>query len=198
MTHKPFALPVPAVQKVIGLETVDSTQTLAKELALNGEPEGTLVLACRQTAGRGRYDRTFSSEEGGVYFTLILRPRKPSACNASLSVAVGKALAETLQQTFEIKTKVKIPNDVLAWEEKSHSWKKICGVLIETSALTDANQWMLVGVGVNLNNSLPQSLRQSAISVKQLLHTEVSKEFFLEEFLDNFWKQYAFWLAGKK
>ena len=198
MTQKPFALPIPAVQKVIGLETVDSTQTLAKELALNGEPEGTLVLACRQTAGRGRYDRSFSSEEGGVYFTLILRPRKPSACNASLSVAVGKALAETLQQVFEIKTKVKIPNDVLAWEEKSRSWKKICGVLIETSANTDANQWMLVGVGVNLNNPLPRTLRQSAISVKQLVHTEVSKEIFLEEFLDNFWKQYAFWLAGKK
>lgn len=198
MTQKPFSLPIPAVQKVIGLETVDSTQTLAKELALNGEPEGTLVLACRQTAGRGRYDRSFSSEEGGVYFTLILRPHKPSACNASLSVAVGKALAETLQQVFEIKTKVKIPNDVLAWEEKSRSWKKICGVLIETSALTDANQWMLVGVGINLNNRLPASLKDGAVSVKQLLRKETSKELFLEEFLENFWKQYACWLISKK
>ena len=191
-------LPLYAVQKVIGLETVDSTQTLAKELALNGEPEGTLVLACRQTAGRGRYERSFSSEEGGVYFTLILRPEKPSSCNASLSVAVGKALAETLQRVFNIKTKVKFPNDVLAWEEKTHKWKKICGVLIETSASTDANQWMLIGVGVNLNNRLPAVLKETAVSVKQLLKQETSKELFLEELLESFWKYYAYWLASKK
>ena len=191
-------LPLSAVQRVIGLETIDSTQTLAKELALNGEPDGTLVLACHQTAGRGRYDRSFSSEEGGVYFTLILRPHKPSSCNASLSVAVGKALSETLQRVLGIKTKVKLPNDVLAWEEKTHKWKKICGVLIETSASTDANQWMLVGVGVNVNNPLPASLKETAVSVKQLLRKEINKELFLEELLENFWKYYAYWLASTK
>lgn len=191
-------LPLSAVQRVIGLETIDSTQTLAKELALNGEPDGTLILACNQTAGRGRYDRSFSSEEGGVYFTLILRPHKPSSCNASLSVAVGKALSETLQRVLGIKTKVKLPNDVLAWEEKTHKWKKICGVLIETSASTDANQWMLVGVGVNVNNPLPASLKETAVSVKQLLRKEINKELFLEELLENFWKYYAYWLASTK
>ncbi len=191
-------LPLSAVQRVIGLETIDSTQTLAKELALNGEPDGTLILACNQTAGRGRYDRSFSSEEGGVYFTLILRPHKPSSCNASLSVAVGKALSETLQRVFDIKTKVKLPNDVLAWDEKTRKWKKICGVLIETSASTDANQWMLVGVGVNVNNPLPASLKETAISVKQLLKKETNKELFLEELLENFWKYYAYWLASTK
>ena len=139
-------LPVLQVQKVIGVEKIESTQTLAKELALSGEKEGTLVLACCQTAGRGRYDRSFSSEEGGVYFTLILRPQKPARCNASLSVMVGRSLAETLQRVFGIKTKVKLPNDVLAWEPKARQWKKISGVLIETSASTDANQWILVGV----------------------------------------------------
>lgn len=197
MTKKQFPLPLPAVQKVIGLETVDSTQTLAKELALNGEPDGTLVLACAQTAGRGRYDRTFSSKEGGVYFTLILRPNKHVSRNASLSVAVGRALAETLQRVFGIKTKVKLPNDVLAWVPAAKQWKKICGVLIETSANTDTNQWMLVGVGVNLNNRLPPSLKQTAVSVKQLISEEVSKELFLEELLEDFWKHYAYWLMNK-
>ena len=190
-------LPLLQVKKVIGLEETESTQTFAKALALEGEEEGTLVLACRQTAGRGRYDRSFSSEEGGVYFTLILRPRKPACCNASLSVMVGQSLADTLQRVFGIKTKVKLPNDVLAWAPRAHRWKKISGILIETSASTDANQWILVGVGVNLNNPLPADLKQTAVSVKQLLGEETSKEIFLEELLKDFWKNYAYWLVRR-
>jgi len=189
---------VPAVQKVIGLETVESTQTLAKELALSGEPEGTLVLACCQTAGRGRYDRAFSSEEGGVYFTLILRPKnKPAACNASLSVRVGEAVAKTLTELFGFKTKIKEPNDVLAWDNKAHKWKKICGILIGTSA-GETDHWMLVGVGVNVNNRLPAALKDSAVSAKKLVGAEISKELFLEQLLENFWKEYACWLASVK
>lgn len=186
------------VKKVIGLKTVDSTQTLAKELALQGEEEGTLVLADQQQAGRGRFERSFSSADGGVYFTLILRPNKPAACNASLSVRVGEAVAKTLTDLFGIKTKIKLPNDVLAWEVNTRKWKKICGILIETSAGESANQWVLVGVGINVNNRLPAALQDSAVSVKQLLGSEVMKELFLEELLENFWKEYAYWLASVK
>ena len=185
-----------AVTKVIGLDCVQSTQTLAKELALAGEPEGTLVLADRQTAGRGRYERSFDSAEGGVYFTLILRPQKPAACNASLSVRVGKAVAQTLTTVFGLKTKIKMPNDVLVWEASSRRWKKICGILIETAAGESANQWVLVGVGVNINNRLPASLRGTAVTLKKLIGAETSKEIFLEELLKIFWQEYAYWLAS--
>lgn len=188
-------LPVKAVTKVIGLEKVDSTQNIAKELALCGEPEGTMVLACTQTAGRGRYERSFDSGEGGVYFTLILRPQKPAACNASLSVRVGEAVAKTLTKLFDIKTKIKEPNDVLAWDNNVRKWKKICGILIETSA-GETDHWVLVGVGVNINNRLPASLKDSAVSVKELVGQEVLKEIFLEELLENFWQEYACWLAS--
>lgn len=189
-------LTVKTVTKVIGLERVDSTQNLAKELALAGEPEGTLVLACSQSAGRGRYDRTFDSGEGGVYFTLILRPQKPAACNASLSGRVGQAVAKTLTDMFGFKTKIKEPNDVLAWDNQAHKWKKICGILIETSAGENADHWILVGVGVNVNNRLSAALKDTAVSVKKLVGEEVLKEIFLEELLENFWKEYAYWLAS--
>ena len=188
-------LPVKAVTKVIGLEKVDSTQNIAKELALCGEPEGTMVLACTQTAGRGRYERSFDSGQGGVYFTLILRPQKPAACNASLSVRVGEAVAKTLTKLFDIKTKIKEPNDVLAWDNNVRKWKKICGILIETSA-GETDHWVLVGVGVNINNRLSASLKDSAVSVKELVGEEVLKEIFLEELLENFWQEYACWLAS--
>jgi len=190
------SLTVKAVTKVIGLETVDSTQNIAKAFALAGEPEGTMVLACNQTAGRGRYERSFDSGEGGVYFTLILRPQKPAACNASLSVRVGESVVKTLTEMFGLKTKIKEPNDVLAWDNKTRKWKKICGILIETSAGESADHWVLVGVGVNVNNRLPAALKDTAISVKQLVGEEVLKEIFLEELLDNFWREYACWLAS--
>ena len=189
-------LPLKSVTKVIGLESVDSTQNVAKELALAGEPEGTMVLACSQTAGRGRYERSFDSGEGGVYFTLILRPGKPAACNASLSTRVGEAVAQTLTALFGLKTKIKEPNDVLAWDNNTRKWKKICGILIETSAGESDDHWMLVGVGVNVNNRLPAALKDTAVSVRQLVGEEVLKEIFLEELLNNFWKEYAYWLAS--
>ena len=185
-----------AVTKVIGLDRVDSTQNVAKELALNGEPEGTMVLACMQTAGRGRYERSFDSGEGGVYFTLILRPGKPVACNASLSVRVGQSVAQTLERLFGIKTKIKLPNDVLAWDKKARKWKKICGILLEASAAESTNEWVLVGVGVNINNRLPAALQKTAVSLKQLLGTPSNKELFLEELIKTFWKEYACWLVS--
>ena len=93
-------LPLQSVTKVIGLDTVDSTQSLAKVLAQQGAEDGTLVLAGEQTAGRGRYDRSFSAAHGGVYFTLILRPGKPVSANSSLRVRVGQAVAETISSVF--------------------------------------------------------------------------------------------------
>ena len=186
-------LTVKSVTKVIGLECVDSTQNLAKELALAGEPEGTMVLACCQTAGRGRYERSFDSGEGGVYFTLILRPQKPAACNASLSVRVGEAVAKTLTEMFGFKTKIKHPNDVLVWEAQSKKWKKICGILIESSTEANHTQWLLVGVGINVNNRLSASLQDGATSVKKVLGREIDPEWILQEVLESFFAQYAQW-----
>ncbi|MBR4355579.1 MAG: biotin--[Elusimicrobiaceae bacterium] len=181
------------VTKVIGLASAKSTQTLAKEMALNAEPEGTLVLAEQQTAGRGRYERHFSSARGGIYFTLILRPYKPASCNASLSVRTGQAVAHTLSSLFGIRTKIKLPNDVLAWDPKARRWKKICGILIETAAGETTNYWVLVGVGININNRLPAALKETAVNLKQLIGMEADRELFLEKLLENFWKEYACW-----
>lgn len=186
-------IPVQTVEKVIGLEVVDSTNNVAKELAEQGEPANTLVLACRQTNGRGRFERTFSAEEGGVYFTLILRPRVSPAKNQNFSLKAAQAVSEALTDLFDIKTKIKAPNDVLAWDKKTRSWKKICGILIEASAREDRTDWMLVGIGVNVNNRIPASLKQTAISLKQLLGTELLKEIVLEAVLEKFWQRYAEW-----
>ena len=147
-------IPVQTVEKVIGLEVVDSTNNVAKELAEQGEAANTMVLACRQTSGRGRFERTFSAEEGGVYFTLILRPRVYPSRNQSFSIKAAQAVSEALNALFHIKTKIKEPNDVLAWEP---------------------------------------SLKDSAVSLKQLLGQDIMKEVVLEEVLEHFWRRYAEW-----
>ena len=186
-------IPVQTVEKVIGLEVVDSTNNVAKELAEQGEPANTMVLACRQTNGRGRFERTFSAEEGGVYFTLILRPHACPSRNQSFSIKTAQAVSEALNALFEIKTKIKAPNDVLAWDAKSRSWKKICGILIEASASETKTEWMLVGIGINVNNKIPASLKSTAVSLKQLLGQDIMKEVVLEEVLEHFWRRYAEW-----
>ncbi len=79
------------------LKSVDSTQTEARRLAAAGAPDGTLVWADRQTAGRGRMDRRWKSAAGGLYVSWLLRPKFAPERLAELSLAVGEALAEALR-----------------------------------------------------------------------------------------------------
>lgn len=183
-----------SVQKVIGLECVESTQALARELASSGEDANTLVLACHQTAAQDRQGRAFAAPEGGVYFTLILRPRKTLLNPEHLSLRAAQAVCDALQ-IFGLKTKTKQPGDALVWYPASRSWKKIAGAWTEISE-DPANPFVLLGVGVYLNNKLSAGQKQTAASVKQFTRQDASKELFLDDVLDNFFLRYAEWEAS--
>lgn len=185
-------IPLKCVKKVIGLELAQSTQDLALELAQRGEEEGTMVLACQQTAARKQDGSRFAAGEGGVYFTLILRPAKADLCALSLSRQAAQAVAEALAQAYGIKTKVKLPNEVLAWDGKTRQWKQIAAVLAETF-FEENSRFALLGVGVNVNNRLTGSAKAKSVSLKQLIGMETSKEVALDEILTSFWKHYAHW-----
>jgi len=120
-----------------------STQDLARELARAGTPEGTVVLAGRQTAGRGRLGRSFISPRGGLYFTVVLRPAlehlRPLPIVAALAVARG------LEQVAGLGTALKWPNDVLV------GGRKICGILLESDLTGQTVNYVLLGIGVNVN-----------------------------------------------
>ena len=189
--------PLQSVTKVIGLERVDSTQALAAELALKGEPEGTLVLACEQTEAFGGDGQPFYSAEGGVYFTLLLRPNKSEEALHDLGEKMAEVIAHTLTSIFEIKAKATADGDTLVWDKTAHKWKKIAGVLVQT-VQTDNDEPVLLGVGIHLNNPLPASRKKAEASLKQLIRTETSKELFLDELLENFWKEYSYWLASAR
>jgi BirA family biotin operon repressor/biotin-[acetyl-CoA-carboxylase] ligase len=140
-----------------------STNRIAKELALSGEPEGTLIIAETQTGGRGRKGRTwFSPPGGGIYLSLILRPSIHPAEATKMSLLTGVALADALVSVVPAGVSIKWPNDILA------RGKKIAGILVEVSTEIDAIDYMVIGVGLNVNiprEGFPAELRGRATSV---------------------------------
>ena len=107
-----------------------------------------------------------------------------------LSVKAGRAVAQTLKNLYDVKTKIKLPNDVLAHDGKD--FKKISGILIETSAGTDGHlDWIALGIGIDTNNTPSKNL--PAVSVKQIIGKQVNNEELLQKFLQNFAKEYISW-----
>jgi len=156
-----------------------STMDLAREKARNGCPHLTVVIAGRQLRGRGRLKRIWLSEEGGLYFTMVLRPRIPPMESFRLNLAAASMMAETLRSRFGIAAGVKWPNDILV------GGKKICGILSELETEGDMVSFMNIGIGLNVNNDCTQEVPLS-VSIRQCLDREVSRKDLLESFLDLF------------
>lgn len=139
------------VRRVICLETVDSTNTYAKRLALSGAESGTLVVADQQTAGRGRRGHSFLSPPGtGLYMTLILRPTADMEQFQMITVAAAVAVCLTLEDLTEARPLIKWVNDI--YLRRGQEERKVCGILSE--AVSDAGTGsigsVVVGLGVNL------------------------------------------------
>ncbi|MCM2303647.1 MAG: biotin--[acetyl-CoA-carboxylase] ligase [Elusimicrobia bacterium] len=141
------------VRKLVRLERVDSTQSEARRLAEEGAPDGTLVWALSQTAGKGRLGRRWRSAPGGLYASWLLRPKFPPERLAELSLACGEALAAALRE-FGASTSVKPPNDVYALCADGKG-RKIAGILCEASGSGGRLDWLIVGFGVNVDNAPP-------------------------------------------
>lgn len=148
-------------REIIHVDEVDSTNRMAKDLAIKGTPEGTLVIAERQTRGRGRMDRDWFSPPGeGIYMTMVLRPSLPPAEAPKITLLTGVAMAESLREISGIEVKIKWPNDIVI------KGKKLAGILTELSAEIDAINFVLIGIGVNVNTEeFPGSLQEMATSL---------------------------------
>jgi BirA family biotin operon repressor/biotin-[acetyl-CoA-carboxylase] ligase len=128
------------------VDTVDSTNRLARDLARAGEPDGTVVTADFQTEGRGRHGRRWISPRGAnLTFSLILRPDAPLAAVLPVTLAFSLAIAEALTERLGSEIGVKWPNDVVAPPGK------LCGILAEGSARSGKTDFVVVGVGINVN-----------------------------------------------
>ncbi len=124
-------------------EEVTSTLDVAHPLAREGAPEGTLVLAERQSAGRGRGGRAWASEAGaGIWMTLLARPRDDAALEV-LSLRVGLAAAQVLEAFTTSDVRVKWPNDLMVDDGK------LGGILIESRWRDERADWIAIGIGIN-------------------------------------------------
>lgn len=155
---------LPSKDRLWCLSTVDSTNAAARRLAEEGAPGGTVVIAEEQTRGRGRRNRSWSSDPGkGIWFSLLLRPENicPSLC-APLALVAAVSLARTLRVETGLPVKVKWPNDLLLKE------KKVCGILTELKGEPDRVDYLILGAGLNVNHQVkdfPPSLREKAGSL---------------------------------
>lgn len=124
-------------------ESIDSTNRVARDLAVAGEAEGTVVVSVEQTAGRGRLGREWISPAGGgLYLSVILRPEAGEiAARERISIAAGVSVVQVLRRLYGLDARLKWPNDVLV------DGRKVCGILIESCA---ANEYV-VGIGINTN-----------------------------------------------
>ncbi len=152
-------------QHLILLDTVDSTNTYAKQLARSGAPEGTVVMARAQTGGRGRRGRSFSSPEGlGLYFSLILRPHCRPEALMHLTCAAGVAAANAVEKATGLRPGIKWTNDLVCGN------RKLGGILTELSASPDTGlvDFAVIGIGINCLQRLedfPEELQSMACSL---------------------------------
>lgn len=156
---------------IVVMDCVDSTQNHLRNLALSGAPEGTVVVALEQTSGKGRMGRSWSSPRGGLWFSLLLRPSLQLRDLPKLTLLFGVVVAEAVED-LGVKTCLKWPNDLLA------GGKKMCGILMETSAEPDRVEYVLVGVGINANfpiTSLPEEVRSKSTTLSEALGKKVDR-----------------------
>jgi BirA family biotin operon repressor/biotin-[acetyl-CoA-carboxylase] ligase len=162
----------------------DSTNLQAKMLATQGAAEGTLVVADTQTQGRGRRGRTWFSPPGrSIYTSLILRPPMAPAQAPQITLMTAVALAKTLNASATVEAIIKWPNDVMI------RGKKIAGILTEISTDMDVVDFVVVGLGINVNTrqrEMPKEIEQIATSVQIETGKEASRVHLLCDLLMNF------------
>lgn len=170
------------------IREIDSTNNYARKLASEGYPEGTVVAAETQTAGRGRRGRNwYSPDSKGIYVSFILRPVLPLKEISRISLLAAVAVAETLETELNLPARIKWPNDILI------NQKKMVGILAEAVTDTDGIEYIVMGIGININNQLqefPDDFRTAATSVFAEDEQVCSRVKVLQALLSNFERHY--------
>lgn len=142
-------------------EETGSTNMDAKRLAEEGAPHGTIVVADKQNAGRGRRGRTWESPAGkDIYFTILLKPGFTPDKAAGLTLVMALSVTQAVERICHIDAAIKWPNDVVV------NGRKICGILTEMNVETDYIQYVVIGVGINVNQEkMPEVIADTATSL---------------------------------
>jgi BirA family biotin operon repressor/biotin-[acetyl-CoA-carboxylase] ligase len=172
-------------RKVVYLPTTGSTNDVAKGLAAQGAPEGTVVVADEQTAGRGRMRRRWLSPPGTCLLCSILfRPTLPPTQAQRLTMLCALAAADAVEKVAGLGVALKWPNDLIVKSPipnpQSQNWRKLAGVLTETGMMGERLEFVVVGIGINVNvepETLP-SLTRSKIALRGLPNPRLGPGWF--------------------
>jgi BirA family biotin operon repressor/biotin-[acetyl-CoA-carboxylase] ligase len=167
-------------------ETLNSTNDLAKELAAQGAPEGTVVVAEAQTGGRGRLGREWDSPPGvGLYVSLVLRPMLPPLELPQITLTTAVAVVRAVRRVVGVTPGIKWPNDLLL------NGKKLGGILTEMETESDRIRHVVVGLGLNVNNTgFSPGLAATATSLTLATGGAYSRVKLLKAWLEEFEELY--------
>jgi BirA family biotin operon repressor/biotin-[acetyl-CoA-carboxylase] ligase len=171
---------------------------LAKAGAAAGLPEGHLWIAETQTKGRGRLERSWESGYGGLWFSLLLRPKLPPGRVTPLTLVAGLALRQAVEDSTGVRAKLKWPNDLMVASPRAgaaplpmgEGYKKLAGILTEMSGQMERTEWVAVGAGLNVTNALSPDLSRRACSLLDVTGKVCPRARLLAAFLGNFDKAY--------
>lgn len=167
-------------KNIFHFKEIDSTNLYVKKLIKDSIEEGTVVIADIQTKGRGRKNRKWSSHKGGLWFSILLYPDISPKYGMLITMASSISVVQGIESTTDLKTEIKWPNDILI------NGQKVCGILTELESKKNKISYVIVGIGLNVNNSLDDDLKSVATTLKQ----EVGKQISREELLISILKKY--------
>ena len=130
-------------KRVYYFDSIDSTQNFAMEIASNDKENGTVVISKKQTGGRGRMKRKWKSPTGGIWMSIIIHPKFDVSNTTLVPIATSLALCMAIEKILKIKPELKWPNDVTL------KGKKVAGVLVDTSIISNEIENMVLGIGIN-------------------------------------------------
>lgn len=184
----------PWQNQIIQLDSVESTNTLAKEMAKNGAPHGTVIVADRQTAGRGRLGRSFQSPAGmGIYMSVILRYACKPEDLMHLTCACGVSVCNAVAKAVGFRPGIKWINDLVSAK------KKLAGILTEL-VVTDRETCAIVGIGLNVcqkTMDFDPEIRATATSLALILDQKVARQAVFDAILHEIYRMDQHLLTDK-
>lgn len=173
-------------RKIKYFESINSTNDLAKKLASEGADEGTIIIAEEQTKGKGRLGRKWHTEPfKSVAMSIILRPRIIPQLAPSITPILAVSIVEVLRGITGFDIKIKWPNDVVL------DHKKLCGILTEMNAEIDAVNYIIIGMGLNINQEITnEDIKDIAISLKNYSGIDFDRRNITALILNRFEENY--------
>lgn len=144
-------------RKIYYFDVIDSTQNFALKLASKPYENGSIVIAGRQTRGRGRQERKWISPRGGIWLSILLRPKFEISYASLFPMLTSLALAVAIEKTLKLRPTLKWPNDVMLGD------KKVAGILVDASIESNQIDYLIIGIGINFKIK-PSTISKSIIA----------------------------------